>query len=295
MDSMDASDSRMAVARAEDLPAGEAPLRRGRRVAVRVVGVLALVAFNFMLVFVVTDAQGRLGGTQNLEPPGSAEARYGAAHPGEAVHLVGGVAALAMGIGGLTGLALRPQRAGSATHVGLAAIGWLLVSAVVGDPDNHGGQAAPVDLAFVLLAAPALATACVAAPWRVWRGGIRRPELLVIALVGLPWLWWGFRQALIQRNTWPPLADPHHQAHWFVMSLAAVLVVLLAAGGALPGRGWRVATVTSGAAAIGLGAASLADQQAASALHPAWAAAGILWGLLVLGLTWRARRDAAAP
>lgn len=269
----------------------EAELGRGRRIAVRVLAVLALLAFNFMLVFVVTDAAGRIGETQALEQPGSAEARIGAEHPGEAVHLVGAIAAVVIGVTGLVGLIVRPQRAGSATHAGMAAVGWLLAAAVVGNPDNYGGQAGVVDVAFVVLALPSLIAALVAAPWRQWRGhGVLRVEFLIAAVVGVPWMWHAFQQGLMQRYTWPPLADPHHQAHWFVMCLVAVLIVLVCAGAALPGRGWRVATLTSGATAIAIAVASLADSEAASALHPAWAVAAFLWGLTVFGLTWRASR-----
>lgn len=265
----------------------ESPLGRGRRLAVRLAAALAIVAFNFMLVFVLSDAMGRTGETGPLEPPGSAEAAFGAEHPGEAVHLVAAVAALAMGVVGSVGLVMRPQRAGSATHVGLAAMSWLLVSAVVGDPDNYGAQAGPVDVAFVVLALPALLAAALAAPWRAWRTGTAHPRLLITAVLGVPWLWQGFQQGLMQRHTWPPLADPHHQAHWFVMSLVAVMIVLLAAGAALPGRGWRVAAVSSGAAAVALAAASLADSRAASALRPGWAVAALLWAVVVLIVAWR--------
>jgi hypothetical protein len=270
---------------------GQSGLGPGRRIAVRVLAVLALLTFNFMLAFVVSDAAGRLGDTgHDLQPPGSAEARIGAEQPGEAVHLVGATAALIMGVSGLVGLVARPQRAGSATQVGLAAVAWLLAAAVVGDPDNHGGQVGIIDLAFVILAVPALVTALVAAPWGAWRRGQHRPAFLVTALIGLPWLWYAFDQGLMQRHSWPPLADPHHQAHWFTMSLLAGLILLLAAGSALPGRGWRVAASTAGLSALGVAVASLVAPAAASALHPAWAIGAFAWGMGVLGVTWRSLR-----
>jgi hypothetical protein len=267
----------------------EATLGPGRRIAVRVFALVALLAFNFMLAFVVSDAAGRVSGVEGeLARAGSVEARIGAEHPGEAVHLAGAATALAIGVSGLGALVIRPQRAGSATHAGLAAVGWLLVAAVVGDPDNHGGQAGALDLAFVILPLPALITVWIAAPWRVWRRGHRRPEFLVAAVVGLPWLWYAIDQGLMQRHTWPPLADPHHQAHWFSMALLAGMAVLLVAGSALPGRGWRLAAVTGGGASIVVAAASLVAPDSASALHPVWAAGALVWGLGVLGLTWRA-------
>lgn len=266
-------------------------LSRSRRIAVRSLAVLAVLALNFMLVFVFNDALGRVGGSETLSPPGSPQARVGAAHPGEAVHIVGAAAAVAFGVTGLAGLLVRPQRAGSATHAGLAAVAWLLAAAVVGDPDNYGGQAGAIDVAFVVLAVPALIASLIAAPWRAWRsGGLPRPEFLLAAAAGAPWLLHGVQQGLMQRYTWPPMADPHHQAHWFVMSFVAFLVVLVCAGAALSGRGWRVASLTSGVSGVAIAVASLAAPEGASALHPAWAVGAALWGLTVLGLTWRASR-----
>jgi hypothetical protein len=277
---------------AKSLLPEEVKLGPGRRIAVRVFAILALLAFNFMLVFVVSDAAGRVNDVEGeLATAGSIQARIGAEHPGEAVHLAGAAAALVIGVSGLGALVIRPQRAGSATHAGLAAVGWLLAAAVVGDPDNHGGQAGVIDLAFAILALPALVTVWIAAPWRVWRRGHHRPEFLVAAVVGLPWLWYGIDQGLMQRHSWPPLADPHHQAHWFSMSLIAGMVVLLVAGSALPGRGWRVAAVTAGGASTVVAASSLVASDSASALHPVWAAGALMWGLGVLGLTWRATRS----
>ena len=262
-------------------------LGRGRRVAVRVLALLGLLTLNFMIVFVISDAAGRGGQEHVLEPPGSVEAQIGADHPGEAVHLVGALAALALGASGLVGLIIQPDRAGSATEAGAAAVAWLLAAAIVGDPDNYGGQAGPVDLAFAVLALPTLAAALIAAPWRAWRrGGVSRPRFLLLAGLGLPWVLHAVEQGLMQRNTWPPLADPHHQAHWFVASLVAFMTVLVVAGGALAGRGWRVATITAGTAGLGVAVASLLAPEAASALHPVWAGAAGLWGAGTLAVTW---------
>lgn len=283
------ADARVRPARDGRLPARR--LGRGRRIAVRLLAVLALLSFNFLLIFVFSDAVGRLGEVQELERPGSVQARIGAEHPGEAVHIVGAAAAVVFGVTGLAGLAVRPERAGSATHAGLAAVGWLLASAVVGDPDNHGGHVAPIDLAFVGLAVPALLAAFLAAPWRSWRAGrAPRHKFLLVALVGAPWLWHGVQQGLMQRHTWPPLADPHHQAHWFATSLIAFLIVLVVAGGSLAGDGWRLATITAGTSAVAIAVASVASPDSASALHPAWAAGALLWGFAVLGLTMRFAR-----
>lgn len=268
-----------------------AGLRPARRAAVRVLALVGLLTFNFMVVFVISDAADRVGEQQVLEPPGSREAQIGADHPGETVHIVAAVAAVAIAASGLVGLLLNPGRAGSATHVGAAAVAWLAASVVVGDPDNYGGQASPVDVMFVALAIPALAAAVVAAPWRAWRhGGLLRPRLLSLAALGLPWVWHGVVQGLMQRNTWPPLADPHHQAHWFVACLLSFMTVLVVAASALAGHGWRTAAVMGGKAAFGVAVASFAAPEAASALHPAWAGAAVLWAVAVLAVAWQESR-----
>ena len=265
---------------------------RGRRVTVRVLAVLGLLTFSFLTVSVVLDAAGRVGRQQELEPAGSAVAQFGADHPGEAVHLGAGLLAVAVGASGLLALIVKPERAGSATQVAAAAVGWLVASFIVGNADNHGGQAGAVDPLFVVAALPPLAAALTATPWHAWRGGsVARARLLLLAGLGLPWLWYAVAQGLLQRNTWPPLADPHHQGHWFVSSALGFIVVLVAAGAALAGAGWRVAGVLAGAAAVVVAATSLVAADAGSALHPAWAAAALLWGTAVLAVTWRESRS----
>jgi hypothetical protein len=291
------------------LPTGQAPptsgpepeadqpvpvLGRARRTTVRILAVLGLLTFSFMLVLAVVDASGRGGAEQSLVDPGSAAARFGADHPGEALHLVGAVAALSIGATGLIGLAARPQRSGSARHVLAAASAMVAVSLLVGDPDNYGGQAGPVDLLFLVMALPPLAAALTARPWRVEAArpnGLRaRLPILAVAAFGLPWLWYGRTQGLLQRETWPPLADPHHQAHWYAMSLLAVLIVLTATAAAVGGRGWRAAATASAVAALAVATASLLAPSAASALTPVWAGAALLWGAALLAVTWRPMR-----
>jgi hypothetical protein len=268
-------------------------LRRGSRITVRVLSVLGLITFSFLLVFVVSDAAGRVGTEEILEPPGSVEARIGAERPGEGVHLTGALAALLIGVTGLLGLALHPERTGSAYQTAGAAVAILIAAFIVGDPDNYGGQAGPVDPLFLIMALLPLAAAAAARPWRSWHvTRLKRPRYLALAALSLPVVWYGIDQALIQRNTWPPLADPHHQAHWISMAILAFMVPLVLASAALSGRGCRLAAIAVGVAAIAVAAASLLAPQAASVLHAGWALVALMWGLAVLALTWdEARRS----
>ena len=266
-------------------------LAPGRRLAVRLLAAVGLLSFSFMLVFVIANASGRTSPAGGLAPPGSAEAAIGAAHPGEAVHITGTIAALVIGATGLGGLVIRPQRAGAATQTGVAALAMLITAVLVGNPDNHGQQAGVIDPAFAILAIPPLAAALTAVPWRSWsRSARHRRTLVALAILGSPMLPYAVHQGLMQRNTWPPLADPHHQAHWWAMSLAWWLVPLTVGGAALGGRGWRAAAAASGLAAGAVALSSLAVPRAASALGTGWAVATLTWGLTVVAATWVYRR-----
>jgi hypothetical protein len=267
-------------------PAPSGQFGRGRRWSVRVLALLGLVTFGFMLAFVLGDAADRMGTVGALVPPGSPEAAYGAARPGEAVHLAGAAVALMMAAVGFLGLALRPERDGAAFHTLAMTVALLAVLPIMGDPDNHGGQGLLVDPAFMVFAVFPLAAGLVARPWRHGLR-VRRPAFLVLAALGAPALWYGAAQALLQRNTWPPLADPHHQAHWYAMALLSFMVVSVVASAAWGERGWRPAALSSAAASGVVGVVSLASPASASALTPAWAVVALLWGVAVLGLTLR--------
>lgn len=96
----------------------------------------------------------------------------------------------------------------------------------------------PVDLAFVILALPPLAAAAAARPWRIWRvNRLKRPLYLGLMVLSLPVVWYGIEQALMQRNSWPSLADPHHQAHWVTMAILAFMVTPVVGSAAPVGCG----------------------------------------------------------
>ena len=264
-----------------------APLTRGRRLAIRVIGAIGVVLFAFLSIVALNVLGIMPSGSDGSpdDPAPSMEARYGAAHPGEAVHAVGAIAIVAAGACALVALLVRPERAGYAYQVLAVTTGVMLTLPIVGDPDNVGGQAGPIDPFLLVLTLPALAAALFAAPWRRPEGPWR-PRLLVLAAVAaVPAAWYGIDQALLQRNTFPPTADPHHNAHWWVMAMIAFAIVLVMAAGALPGRGWRLGTSLAAATAIGIGLASLAASASASALAPPAAVAAIAWGVVGLWLS----------
>ncbi|MEX0868179.1 MAG: hypothetical protein WD011_00770, partial [Nitriliruptoraceae bacterium] len=106
-------------------------LSRPHRATVRLLATLGLASFSFMLLFVLSGAWGRIDQVHELVPAGSPEAQLGADHPGETVHIAGATAGVVVGAAGLIGLIIHPQRAGSATHAGAAAIAMMLTTGVV--------------------------------------------------------------------------------------------------------------------------------------------------------------------
>lgn len=272
---------------------------RGRKLGIRISAVVGVVLF--LLFFGVVTAEvlglveaGSVGSPS--DPPPSADARYGAAHPGEAAHAAGAIAVLVIGVAGLVALIARPERAGAAYHVLAVTAGVVVTLPIVGDPNNVGGQAGPIDPLLLILIVPSIVAALLASPWRDRASGPARPRLLLLALVAaVPAAWYAVDQALIQRNTFPPTADPHHNAHWWVMSIVAIVAVLLVVAAALPGRKWSWGAVLAGVAAIAAGAASLIERSAASALPVGWAIAAVAWGAVMVWLAAYSRSRSRQP
>lgn len=274
-------------------------MSRGRAIAVRVLALVGLLSFSLMFVVVASEAAGVISmepvGAPD-DPPPSEAARQGATAPQEAVHVAGALAALAVGATGLIALVIRPDRAGSSYQVVSAAVGLLGVSPIVGNPDNYGGQAGAVDPAFVALAVPPLLAGLVGAPWRegVTRANTR-PVLLLAAIALAPLVAFGVDQALLQRNTFPPTADPHHQAHWFAMASFAFVVVLVVATAALGATGWRLAATAASLSVVAVAVTSIANPDAASSFGRGWGGAALLWGAAVLAAVFSsAARSGAA-
>jgi MFS family permease len=268
--------------------------RFGRRLGVWISAVLGIVVFVFFFSMVAAATLGlvetRAEGSPN-DPPASGAARLGAARPGETVHFWGALAVLAVGGSGLVGLIGRPERSGHSYHVLAAMTGMLLTLPLVGNPDNYGGQAGWIDPVLLILILPSLVAALVARPWRHWRSDRWRPRFLVLAAIGaIPAAWYGVGQAMMQRNTFPPTADPHHNAHWWTLAMVAFMVVLVMAAAALPAKSWRLGPWVAGLAAIAIGLASLLGASSASAVPSAWAIPTVVWGLVGI---WFAVRQTA--
>lgn len=266
--------------------------RRPRRWAMRVFAIAGLLVITFFFGVVLADATD-LSSLRSVagpdDPPASPAATAGAAAPDDVIHALAAATAITLAAAGLIGLILRPAAFGFTVHV-LAAAATLLASGlIVGNPDNRGGQAGVLDPLTLILAMPLIAAAAASPSWRsLKRGGspsMGRPSATSSAAVLLGAI--GFTmvavdQALMQRNTFPPAADPHHNAHWWAVSVAAALVAAVPAAGLLRHPGWRTGTFLSGLAALGVAAVSLLRPEAASALDPAPAAAAAIWGLALL-------------
>lgn len=277
---------------------GAPTLSSARKTGVRLLAVLGLASFSLVFLVAAADALGLIStepvGSPN-DPPPSPAARAGAEAPGEGVHVVGSLAVLAIAGSGLVALFARPERSGSAYQVMAVVAGLLVTMFIVGDPDNYGGQAAVIDPVFLAVAVPPLGAAAAARPWRSWRTKTYRPSFLALAAVGAaPASWYGLDQALMQRNTFPPTADPHHQAHWLALSVFAFAVVLVVATAAISARGSRLAAAVAGLSAVAFGIASVTSPAAASAVGPAWGAAAVVWGVLVVLYTARESKESVA-
>ena len=268
---------------------------KSRSITIRSLAILGLLLVGFISFIVTADAAGIIESAREGEPgdpPPSEEAIAGAEAPGESIHLVGGLVLFAIGGSGLITLIARPEHGGTALQVAAVMTGILITTPIVGDPDNVGGMAGTIDPLFLIVALPGLIAAILAKPWREVRASTRRLSILMLAAIGaIPIVWYGVVQALMQRNTFPPSADPHHNAHWWAMSALAFAGILVLIGAGLGLRGWRVGATAVGLSGVAFGAASLVAPDAASAVSLLWSIASILWGLAVLAAQFRPADD----
>lgn len=274
-------------------------LRRGRRIGIRAAAVVGLLLFGLFFGVVAAEVVGIIQpGTEGSpsDPPPSETARFGAAHPGELVHGVGALALLALGVVGLVGLIASPESRGFAYQLLGVTVAVAVSLPFAGNPDNVGGQAGPIDPLLLLLILPSVVAALIAIPWRGLTARLARPELLLLAaLAAVPVFSYGIDQALLQRGSFPPTADPHHNAHWWVMGIVAFAVALVTAASSLPGRRWVWGPTLAGLASLGVGTASIVAPAAASSVATGWAVAAIVWGGATLWFSWSATSTAGRP
>jgi hypothetical protein len=272
-----------------DMPSGVRNFSKSRRLTIRSLAVVGFLLLGFILYIVIADAAGIIQSAREGDPgdpPPSNEALAGAAAPQESIHVVGGLALLAIGGSGLIALIAKPERKGAALQVAAVMVGILVTVPIIGDPDNVGGQAGPADPLFVIVALPSLLAALLAKPWRGTKASRTiKPTLALAAIGAIPIAWYGVGQALIQRNTFPPSADPHHNAHWWAISALAFAGLLVLSGAGFGLRGWRIGAAAVGLSAAAFGVTSLVVPEAASAISLTWSIASILWGLAALAVT----------
>lgn len=177
--------------------------------------------------------------------------------PSDVVHLVGAICYIF-----IVTLGLVSQLRAPAIHVAgfqqafMAGLALIITAAIVGDPDNHGGQYGPFDPAYLIFFTP-LVLMAVFHPARehLFKSGhVHVPSLFFAMFIAIPLFTYGVDQALMQRNSFPPSADPHHNSHWFIMAELAFTIPLAAAVTGLQTRGWKLASwsVTATLAALGI-------------------------------------------
>lgn len=215
----------------------------------------------------------------------------------EVVHITGAVSfALIMGAGLIPQLISPARNVAALQQALIAGVALLAAATVVGDPDNHGGQYGPFDITYLIFFAPLLLLA-VFHPARadlLKVGSLSLPLLLVAAFVAVPVFVYGANQGLIQRNSWPPSSDPHHNSHWFVMSELAFAIPLVAGVIGLGARGWQVVSWTAPAVLAALGIVSVLFPDVPSSLGIGWGMLAIIAAITFLVVSVAFMRRAAA-
>lgn len=245
--------------------------------AVRILTLIGLALYVFVFSIVVAGDSGWTGD--------------------EHVHFVGAVLMGLALVAGMGKLIVHPEDRAALVHGAVMLFALLLVQAVVGNPDNQGGQAGPYDITYLIVSIPFLVAVALAirlTPRGRGRSAVD-PVFLVIGLVGLAVaLPYAIDQALTQRNSWPPAADPHHNAHWATMSQVAVIPGFLLILSTLPRVGSRTQAKFAGMLAVVLGAVSVFYSEDSSSLGLAAGLAAVASGVTVI-LVAASRSGPASP
>lgn len=169
---------------------------------------------------------------------------------------------------------------------------------IVGNPDNYGGNVGIIDPAFLVFLVPVLVLAALhPARAHLFRRGTGMSHLLagITLVAAIPLVIYGVEQALLQRNSWPPTADPHH-VKWWMMGMLAFVIALVGLVASLRPEGWRVPGWSAGLAAVIFGVVSVLHPDHASSVGWMWGSISVLGGAAFIGaVVWEAGRVHVAP
>ncbi len=259
--------------RLESLSLEVAVAQRRLSVASIAFGALTVAAYALLMWIVVSDREA-----------------FGAS---EAVHVVGALCLFAIVTVGIVVALASPRSSITAVRQVIAvAVSMLAAAAIVGDPDNYGGQAGPFDFAYMIWLAPPLIFAVVhPARRRVATEHHWNIMMLLIAVViAGPLLMYGLDEALLQRNSWPPKSDPHHNSHWFTMAALSFTMALLGLMAAWGGAGRYVAGYAAAAALAVVGVASAVYPDMPSSFGRGWGVAAVVGAAALAGSLLRMKR-----
>jgi hypothetical protein len=247
--------------------------KRRMSVAPIVSGALTVAVYALLMWIVVSDREA-----------------FGAS---EAVHVVGALCLFAIvSVGIAVALASSRSSISAVRQVVAVAVAMLVAAAIVGDPDNYGGQAGPFDLAYMIWLAPPLIFAVVhparrrVATEHRWNITV----LLVAVVIAGPLLMYGLDEALLQRNSWPPKSDPHHNSHWFTMAALSFTMALLALVAAWGGAGRHVAGYAAAAALAIVGVVSAVYPDMPSSFGRGWGVAAVVGAAALAGSLLRMKQ-----
>ena len=252
------------------------------------------VAFKFCVVKSALFYAFFLGGLSGLL--GSNPSAWDA--PIHRVHHVGVALFIGIIVVGLLAQLRVPERNVAAFHQVVAGVLAIqITNLIMGNPDNHGGNVGIMDPAFLVFLVPVVVLAALhPVRGRLFSVGASMSRALAgIALVdAVPLAMYGVDQAIVQRNSWPPLADPHHQK-WFMMAFLAFAISLVGLVASLRNGGWPVPAWSAGVAAVVFGLVAVLYPGLASSVGRIWGSASILGGAAFIGAAvWEAGRDRAA-
>ncbi len=174
-------------------------------------------------------------------------------------------------------------------------LGFVVMGFIVGDPDNYGNNVAIFDLANLFLVFPVVLLVALHPDRKriLWPdfSKIKKSLLLLYSTILIPFFVYGFMQSIVQRNSYPPLSDIHHQ-HWLAMSTVAFAIIFVGFVGALRSPGYLMPMGMSAFSLLVLGIVSVLAPHAASSLGTILGGVSILSGSIAL---WIFHDEAFAP